>query len=127
MADYAFNQGIRPEMIVSSPALRTLHTAKYFHQRLQPSTELLLEPDLYECSPKQLWQVARRFPNELRSILLVGHNTCLEDILAQYIEDLDKFPTAGLATLQFDITSWEKIDVHQGKLIQLAFPKMLLK
>jgi phosphohistidine phosphatase len=125
MADYAFQQGIRPEMIISSPALRTQLTAKYFYERLQPGTELLLEPDLYECSPKQLWQVARRFPDELQSILLVGHNTCLEDIISEYIEDLDKFPTGALATLQFDVADWQKIGAKQGKLIQLIFPKML--
>lgn len=125
MAEFAFTQGIRPELIVSSPALRTQLTANYFYERLQPSSELLLVPELYECSPKELWQVARRFPDELQSILLVGHNTCLEDIISQYVKDLDKFPTGALATLQFDINSWEKIDLKLGKLLQLFFPKML--
>lgn len=125
MAEFAFTQGIRPELIVSSPALRTQLTANYFYERLQPRSELLLVPELYECSPKQLWQVARRFPDELQSILLVGHNTCLEDIISQYVKDLDKFPTGALATLQFDINSWEKIDLKLGKLLQLFFPKML--
>lgn len=125
MAEFAFTQGIRPELIVSSPALRTQLTANYFYERLQPRSELLLVPELYECSPKELWQVARRFPDELQSILLVGHNTCLEDIISQYVKDLDKFPTGALATLQFDINSWEKIDLKLGKLLQLFFPKML--
>lgn len=125
MAHYAFKQGIRPEMIVSSPAVRTQLTAHHFYERLKPSTELLLEPDLYECSPEQLWQVVRRFPEELQSIMIVGHNTCLEEILTAYLSTLSKFPTCGLATLHFSTDHWKQIEAEQGKLVHLAYPKML--
>lgn len=125
MANYAFEQQIHPEIIVSSPALRTRHTAEYFHNRLLPQTELLLEPDLYECTASELWHIAKRFPDELSSVLLVGHNTCLEEIIRCFKADLVKFPTCGLATIQFSVARWQDLAPSLGTLTNLAFPKML--
>lgn len=127
MAEYALKQGIKPEMIISSAALRTRQTADYFFMRLQPAAALVLEPALYECSPAELWQVVQQCPNTVNSLLLVGHNTCLEEIIADFIADLEKFPTCGLATLHFSIDRWEEIAPKKGRLLNLAFPKMLLQ
>jgi phosphohistidine phosphatase len=125
MAEYALKQGINPQMIISSPALRTRQTAAYFLSRLQPPVALVLEPALYECTPAAFWQVVQQCSNEVNSLLVVGHNTCLEEIVTDFIADLEKLPTCGLATLHFAIDRWEELEPKKGKLLQLVFPKML--
>lgn len=112
-------------MIVSSPALRTRQTAAYFLNRLQPTAALVLEPALYECTPAALWRVVQQCSDEVSSLLLVGHNTCLEEIAAGFMADLEKLPTCGLVTLHFATERWEMLEPKKGQLLQLAFPKML--
>lgn len=125
MAAHAASTSIQPDMIVSSPALRTRLTAQAFQERLQPQAALLFEPALYDCMPDELWEIVKRFPDELDQIMIVGHNTCLEEVLMKIDPKLTKFPTCGLATLQLSIDSWQEMGAKKARLSALSYPKML--
>jgi phosphohistidine phosphatase len=67
-------------------------------------------------------------------LLVVGHNPGFEDVAkllaskgeAEALARLtEKYPTAGLAVIAFDITAWTEIAPGTGRLESFVTPKML--
>src|SRR5581483_9647815 len=69
--------------------------------RLPPGTGVLVEDDLYGAPAPALLARLRLVPDDARSVLLVGHNPGLEDLVQLLGRVRVKFPTAALATLAF--------------------------
>ena len=116
-----------PELIVSSTAKRTHKTAKIIQENLalKPSS-LLLESDLYEATTSDILHVIRSLPDNLKTVMLVGHNpsfTGMIGLLSQtFIENL---PTSGIAVIQFNFPTWKLIQNKSGNLVWFMHPKLL--
>ena len=69
------------------------------------------------------------------SVLLVGHNPGLEDLIFDLVPDdgssplrdvvEQKFPTAAFAVMEVDVTSWKDIEEGQARLVHLMRPRDL--
>ena len=65
MAQRMISQKIYPELIVSSPALRALTTAKYFAKEWKIDFELIqTDKNIYEADLKTLLNVVNHFDNQ---------------------------------------------------------------
>ena len=76
----------------------------------------------------------RRAPDEARTLLLIGHNPGLGSLAASLcgsgakktLERMStKFPTAGLAVIDFDVAHWSDIANGAGRLEAFVRPKDL--
>jgi phosphohistidine phosphatase len=122
-------EGIAPELVLCSPSVRTRETLKRLG--LGDGAEVRIEDELYGASADELLAVLRDLPDELDSVMLIGHNPGIEDLtirLAGEGEELvrvrDKFPTAALATLELD-TSWRGLAPGGAELVAFVKPKEL--
>src|SRR5581483_159258 len=95
----------------SSTARRAQDTLEPLRDRLPAGTEVRLLDDLYGADAHDLLAVLRQVPDDVTSVMVVGHNPGLEDLVRALGRDGDagliarvhaKFPTAALATLAFD-------------------------
>lgn len=100
-------EGIAPALVLCSSSERTRETLKRIG--LPAEVEVQLEPELYAASAGELLAVLNRVPDEIESAMLIGHNPGLQDLALQLAGDgaeisrvRHKFPTAALATLDFD-------------------------
>lgn len=123
--------GIEPGAIVCSPAVRARQTAERIAVAMPPGTELRFEPRVYGADWEELLEVVRELPEELRSVLLIGHNPGFQDLavaLAAEGEALErmrrKFPTAALATLGF-AGEWRRLRPGGASLEAFVRPKQL--
>lgn len=125
-------QDWRPQLILSSPAVRARQTIEaVIEQAGLHDIELRWEEELYLASPKSLLQRIRRLPRETKSVLLVGHNPGLEELL-DYLSraavaktDSGKvFTTANLALLRLD-SEWKNADRGSAELLELVRPREL--
>lgn len=100
-----------PALVLCSTARRAQETLEPLRDRLPAATEIRLEDDLYGADAPDLVARLRTVPDPVESVLLVGHNPGLEDLVHHLGRDGDpgliarvqaKFPTAALATLAFD-------------------------
>src|ERR1700749_4832323 len=73
MADRLKDNGIIPELIITSPAQRTKTTAEIFSDHLK-LPEAATNKAIYEASEKTLLKIINEFPDECNFIALVGHN-----------------------------------------------------
>jgi phosphohistidine phosphatase len=107
IAEYLSRTHIEPELVLCSTATRARQTLELVRPALG-SPAVLLEDELYGASAGELLVRLGRIPFDVESVLLVGHNPGLEELvlmLAGEGDELDqveaKFPTAALATLTF--------------------------
>ena len=108
IARHLRGQGISPDLILCSSSLRTRQTLERIAASLGEETEIKVERALYEAPAAGILERLRRTPDEDVSVMVIGHNPGLQDLalmLADRGERLpmlrEKFPTGGLATLEF--------------------------
>ena len=122
MAERLKEKNLIPQILVASPALRTLSTSNVFAQHLaipQPQTNRAI----YEATTIELVKVINALPNEYNFIALVGHNPGMSDLLYYLTGQLQDVPTCAMMLIEFDVDSWMEIIEDAGKLVYYDYPK----
>jgi phosphohistidine phosphatase len=117
--------GIRPSLIISSPAVRAWTTAKLVATEMGYPIEFLQrEPDLYHASAERLFDVIARQDEGFNNLVLVGHNPGLTDLANQLIPGLtSNLPTAGLVSVLVSNDTWELRGRRSVELLVHDYPK----
>ncbi len=124
MAGRLVSADIKPEHIVSSPALRAITTAKYFASAWEiPSTNIEQEPNIYEAPAQALLSVINGFDNRFNQIALFGHNPGLTDLINYLDGYIDNLPTCGVALIEFPFDDWAMVSAATGKILLFDYPK----
>jgi phosphohistidine phosphatase len=123
---------IQPELVLCSTAERTRETLELVRPALGTKRTVNLEAALYAASSDELLERIRIVPEEVASVMLIGHNPGLQDlalVLASAGADLErleaKFPTAALATLTIANTPWSEVSEADAVLAAYVVPKQL--
>ena len=110
-----------PERILSSPAQRARETA----EGMAGGAELVFDERLYMAGPAALTDVATGLPASVDAALFVGHNPGLEEWIERLCGARVRFPTAGLAALQVDISRWDQIRGASTQLQWFVVPRLV--
>lgn len=110
--------GLFPDLLVSSPAIRAYSTALIFANSIgYPTDAIKLNSSIYEANTKQLIYVINEFDDRFKSIIMFGHNPGFTDLINTLVEPIiSNFPTSGVAILKFKKLSWATIDQGSAKL-----------
>jgi phosphohistidine phosphatase len=104
-----------PDLIITSDAVRARTTAQAVATSAGYAQELIIEPPLYLATPADVIEVLNRVPDEAaRSVMIVGHNPGLEDVIEQLTGETHGLPTAALVQLELPIDSWKDVDLSIG-------------
>ena len=115
MAAKAISQGINPQLVVSSEAVRAKATAAIFCKHfnlLAPQTN----PVIYEGGEKNLLKLVNSFPEDKNFIALVGHNPDISNFLYLLTGEVREVPTCTVALIIFEADEWEHISSETGTL-----------
>lgn len=125
MASRIMEAGIRPSLILSSPAVRAWQTAKAVATRISYPVEFLQRDEqLYHADVDSILEVLRKQEAAFNSILLVGHNPGFTDFANHLVPGLtSNVPTCGLVSVNFDAEDWDLAAVRNAKLVLFDFPK----
>ena len=133
MGDYLKRERLEPDLALVSSARRTQET----WERVQPILgEIAMRPDgrIYEASVGRLLEVVREVEPEMRTVLVIGHNPGFEELAKLLIGEGDmdsilrlgqKYPTAGLGVIDFELVSWGEVKPKAGRLERFVTPKSL--
>jgi phosphohistidine phosphatase len=100
--------GIRPDKIICSSAVRTRQTAEHVAGELNCTDRIQAETRLYLC-PVSTWELAiDRFPEEWNTIVAVGHNDGLEQLVSYLRQQPTHVPPAGVSIIQ--LPQWAGFD-----------------
>ncbi|MCB8821163.1 SixA phosphatase family protein [Microvirga rosea] len=133
MGDYLKEEGLVPDLVLISPARRTEETWDLVQPALGP-IECRHEPRIYEAPAGRLLTVLQEINPDMRVVLMIGHNPGFEDLAKMLIGDgtpehcnrlAGKYPTAGLAVIDFKDDNWEQVKARGGCLERFVTPKSL--
>lgn len=135
MAAYLEMKGLRPDLVLCSPAARARQTWALVAQSLGDGVEVKELQSIYLGAPSRLLEAIRRAPDSAACVMLVGHNPGMEHLAMALSGPSSKpkalaklhakFPTAALAKIEFDAATWRDIAHGTGRLKRLVWPKDL--
>ena len=117
--------GIRPSLIVSSPAVRAWTTARIVADAIgYPREFLQRDKRLYLASVNGILDVIVAQDNGFNNLMLVGHNPGFTDFANFLVPGLtNNIPTAGVVSVQLDTDDWSLYDRPGVELVLYDFPK----
>lgn len=118
---------LRPELITSSPAVRALKTAEKIAKELGfRKSDVAVDEAIYTFNGGSLTDVVRGFDDKYDSIMLVGHNPAVTE-LVNYLTNsqIDNVPTCGVALIELNTGRWKDIAKGKGSLLEFDYPKKL--
>ncbi|TSD66128.1 histidine phosphatase family protein [Inquilinus sp. KBS0705] len=122
MAARLQTQGIMPQVIVASPALRTISTANVFIQALA-LPQAITNKAIYDASESTLLNVIYNQPSEYDFIALTGHNPGISQVLFTLSGAIKEVPPCSVALIEFEAASWTELHEDSGKLTFYDIPK----
>lgn len=127
-------RGIRPDLVLCSPATRTRQTWERLEKRLGDGGKIRFEPSLYLADPGALLALVRAAPTACRELLLIGHNPGLEELARRLAGSAagdslsrltGKYPTGALAEVTFPARTWAQVAPDSGFLASFVTPSQL--
>ncbi|WP_035337236.1 histidine phosphatase family protein [Dokdonia sp. PRO95] len=115
----------KPDLMMSSDALRAKTTALFFAQAYGiDDKHLVLDYKMYDFAGADLVEVIRNVSDEVDCLMVFGHNNAMTNVVNTYgSKTIDNVSTAAFTAITFDINSWK--DLKQGKTIYYKAPKEL--
>ena len=135
MGKHMSDHGLRWDRIIASPAARVTQTIEIATQAAQIKAAVRWDRGCYLASSPTLLDRLREQEGDPGSILMIGHNPGLEDVIFDLVPDdgrsplrdmvEEKFPAAAYAVLELDIDSWSDLADGCGRLVHLTRPRDL--
>jgi phosphohistidine phosphatase len=128
MAELLQLQRIKPDLLVSSPAVRAYSTARIFAEKLGiPEHAITKNPDIYEAMPTTILRIISRLPEEARVVLLFGHNPTFTEVANVFSRQfIDNIPTCGIVQIESGAETWDRLTEGNSRVKSCFFPKELL-
>lgn len=130
LADHVRRRGIEPDLVLCSSARRAVETLDGIRGALR-ATRVMVEKTLYGASAAELLARLGRVEDDVHSVMLIGHNPGLQDLVVTLVGDGDdeailavrrKLPTGTLVTLSFPALAWNRLGPASAHLESLVRP-----
>ena len=114
-----------PELVLVSPARRTLQTWDQVNQEWQDHIPVRVVDSLYEASAQTVLSAIFDNAGECQSVMVIGHNPSLVVLLNHLTSNHASafnttiFPTCTLGDIGFEAARVADIDSEHGRLISL--------
>jgi phosphohistidine phosphatase len=133
IARYLREERIAPDLVLCSSSRRTRETLDRIAPALGDEVRVEIERELYAASADRLLERLRAVDDDVESVMLIGHNPGIEQLALSLAGDGEKladvrrkYPTAALATLEFD-GRWSALEPGTARLADFVKPKQLAK
>ncbi|WP_442679609.1 SixA phosphatase family protein [Sphingomonas sp. ASY06-1R] len=127
--------GLHFDAVVASPAVRVAETLHEVESGYGAALDPHWERRLYLAPPGELLDIVQSAAPDAQSLLLVGHNPGLEQLVLTLVPSADpnsprdeiaiKYPTASLAELEFAVDRWDAVAADGATLVRFVRPRDL--
>jgi phosphohistidine phosphatase len=134
MGRHLASERLIPDRVIVSGARRTRQTWELIAPHLPPSIDVHFDKRIYEAPYQALLGVVRENLDSAETLMLVGHNPGLQS-LALHLARRDaspkrrkletKYPTCGLAVLDFLFLDWADVMPDTGIIERFETPNGL--
>ena len=115
---------VKPDLILSSPAVRALTTAKIIAGKLDYKRKHIgVDERLYAASADELLEIIHALDDRLQCVMIVGHNPELSELAQRLCGEIDHLPTGAVAEFGFAAKSWADIGACPAATVAFDYPK----
>jgi phosphohistidine phosphatase len=120
-----------PDLVLCSTATRTRETWERAEAAGASAAEVRLVRGIYHAWVPELVRLLRQTPDEVSTVLLLGHSPGIPDLVEHLCRRTDsaswaqldqKYPTSGLAVVQIPC-SWRELSSSTADLVSLDIPR----
>lgn len=115
------SDGIRIDRIVSSTAARARSTAEEYAAAF--GLTVVEEPLLYAATARSILAIAAALPDDAETVMLVGHNPGMTDVVDELTGAYAELPTCAVAECAVDVGSWAELTEGSGRLLRVRTPR----
>ncbi|PID58938.1 hypothetical protein CSB45_02765 [candidate division KSB3 bacterium] len=117
-------KGIKPGLLMSSPADRALETAHIFARELNyPVRKIFLRDAFYDENLSIILEILKNRDESYDTLMLVGHEPSLSQIAALLLKGTEPvLRTGAVIGIALEIERWQDLDEAAGTLILFDFP-----
>jgi len=120
------DEGLTPDVILSSTAERAQKTAQAITETSGCKGGIELVEDLYHGGPSACITLLRRLPDRCERVAVVGHNPGIEDLLTVLTRADEMLPTAAVAHVVLPVSQWRDLsETTEGTLVTVWRPREL--
>lgn len=125
--------GCVPDLVMCSSARRARQTWDLVAAEAEfgASTPVIYEARLYGASPEELLGVVREIPAQVATLMLIGHNPGVQELMLMLAGEADgyaleqtrtKFPTSAIAVLRVP-GPWSSLEPGAARLTEMVVPR----
>jgi len=120
-----------PDLILCSPARRTRETLAGLANGDAATDNTIFVGDLYDATGNYL-DIIAAYGGDAACVLVIGHNPTIQATALALAASgeraligavTEKYPTAGFAVLELDISSWRNLASASGRLTAFRTPR----
>lgn len=98
-----------PDRIITSAARRAATTAERVAESSRFDGDIIRTDELYLADPETYINLARQTDDSIATLMMVGHNPGIEELVEMLGGRDEGMPTAALACIRLSIDSWREI------------------
>lgn len=106
--------GLVPRLALCSTANRATSTLSLAVQGAGVECEMLFTHELYLAAPGRIVALLREVPDRHDTVMVVGHNPGMEELVEGLTGTPVTMPTAALAAIRCDHRSWSELALDAG-------------
>ena len=119
-------KGYKPDLLISSPAVRALQTAEVYARTALAETstggisadDIILLKSLYLPSPGDILDCLNFVENRYFDVFIFSHNNGISRAAQQFCGDRSiLMPTGSAVRIEFDAGAWAKIKFGSGVMV----------
>jgi len=125
MGKFLKSKNIKPDLIVSSPALRAITTAQLIAKEVDYEKAITPNQYIYEAYVTALQEIVEYLHDSNQSVFLVGHNPGVSALAYMLCDSKENFSTCAILEIEFSCNSWMDASKENSKIISYEYPKKI--
>jgi phosphohistidine phosphatase len=121
-------RGFKPDLILSSPAVRALSTASIMARELKvPAERIAQDERLYLAQAQAIFDVVRELGGDAQHVMVFAHNPGITECANRLSagENIDNMPTCAVFSACFAVENWSMLQWGSGQDADFDYPRNL--
>jgi phosphohistidine phosphatase len=118
--------GIVPDLVIASPAVRTMHTSGIYCKNLGYNLKLIQEESSFYggLTTQHFVDMLQQLSDEIQTVFVFGHNPTVYYLVYNLLKNFTAdMPTCSTVVLDFEVQSWKNVVARGGKMAYQFIPK----
>jgi phosphohistidine phosphatase len=115
-----------PDLVIASPAVRTMHTSAIFSKNLGYDLKLVQEESSFYggVTTQRFVDLLRQLSEDVQTVFIFGHNPTVYYLVYNLVKHFTSdMPTCSTVALNFPIEKWSEIEARKGNVAFQLTPK----